>query len=424
MLVDRRQFITAAASTGLALGLSRRLTASEKDANSKIVIGVMGTGTRGTSLATTFAQQPNVEVAYVCDVDQARVAQAAEQVTKIGGSPQAVGDFRRILDDPSVDALVVATCNHWHAPASILACSAGKHVYVEKPCSHNPREGELMVEAARAHKRLVQMGSQRRSWPAINEAVQHLRDGLIGRAYLAQCWFESSRPSIGKGQETPAPAGLDYDLWQGPAPRRPFRDNYLHYNWHWFWEWGNGELGNNGIHFLDICRWGLGVDYPIRVSSAGGRYRFDDDQETPDTQTALYDFAGGKSISWDGLSCNRRPEGKKFDIVFHGETGSLAMSGAGYTVFDEKGKEIRTASGSGGDGNVPNFLAAVRQTAQLTSEIEEAHKSTLMCHLGNIAYRTQRTLHCDATNGHIQDDAAATALWTREYEPGWEPKIS
>jgi predicted dehydrogenase len=241
---------------------------------------------------------------------------------------------------------------------------------------------------------------------------------------LAQCWFESDRPSIGKGQEAPPPAGLDYDLWQGPAPRRPFRDNYLHYNWHWFWEWGNGELGNNGIHFLDICRWGLGVDYPIRVSSAGGRYRFEDDQETPDTQTALYDFEGGKSISWDGLSCNRRPEGKKFDIVFHGENGSLAMSGAGYTVFDDKGKEVRTASGSGGDGNVPNFLAAIRQTAQLTSEIEEAHKSTLICHLGNIAYRTKRTLHCDPANGHIQDDAAAIALWTREYEPGWEPKIS
>src|SRR5262249_2593679 len=200
--------------------------------------------------------------------------------------------------------LTVATCNHWHAPATILACAAGKHVYVEKPCSHNPNEGELMVAAARNHKRFVQMGNQRRSWPKIIEAMDQLHKGIIARGYLAQSWYYNRRPSIGHGKEAPIPEGLDYDLWQGPAPRRPFKSNYLHYNWHWFWHWGNGELGNNGIHMIDLCRWGLGVDYPVRVTSAGGRYRYADDQETPDTQVVAFEFEGRKTITWEGLSCN------------------------------------------------------------------------------------------------------------------------
>jgi predicted dehydrogenase len=423
--IDRRRFLGAAASTGLALGFSAPAARTAGlAASDKVVVGIMGMGGRGMGHVKTFGQQPGVEVAYVCDVDQHRVAKAAAGVSKSAEkAPKAVNDFRRILDDKAVDALVIATCNHWHAPAAILGCAAGKDVYVEKPCSHNPREGELMVEAARKHKRHVQMGNQRRSWPKVIEAIEQVRSGAIGRPYLAQAWYTNNRPSIGKGKAAAVPDGLDYDLWQGPAPRRSFHTNYLHYNWHWFWHWGNGELGNNGVHMIDLCRWGLGVDYPVRVTSAGGRYRFDDDQETPDTNVVTFDFADRKSITWEGLSCNQMPEGRVSDVLFQGESGSLAIHAGGYTIYDLKGKEVRKINGPGGDAShVANFLDAVRHGKPLNSEIEEGHKSTLLCHLGNIAYRTGRTLRCDPNHGHVVGDREAMALWTREYERGWEPK--
>lgn len=420
-LLDRRRFVQSAVSAGVAVGLGGRVLG----ASDRIVVGVMGMGGRGTALARGFEQQNGVEVGYVCDVDPKRAGRAADEIAKIKGhTPKSLTDFRRILDDKAVDVLVIATCNHWHAPAAILGCTAGKHVYVEKPCSHNPREGELIVEAARKHKRAVQMGNQRRSWPKVIEAIEQVRGGVIGRAYFAQCLYTNNRPSIGKGKETMAPEGLDYDLWQGPAPRRPFHNNYLHYNWHWFWHWGNGELGNNGVHSIDICRWGLGVDYPIQVNSIGGRYRYDDDQETPDTNIVTYNFDGKKSIAWEGLSCNQLPNGKTADMLFHGENGSLAISDGGYTIYDPKGKEVKKVAGPGSDTvHIANFLDGVRGSGKLNSEIEEGHKSTLLCHLGNIAYRLGRTLHCDGKNGQVRDDKQASAQWSREYEKGWEPKV-
>jgi predicted dehydrogenase len=419
--IDRRRFLGAAASTGLALAASGRVLG----ANDRVVVGVMGMGGRGTSLAETFQRQSNVEVAYVCDPDRSRADRATAAVAKVEGAktPQAVQDFRRMLEDKDVDVLVVATCNHWHAPGAILGCSAGKHVYVEKPCSHNAREGELMVAAARKNDRRVQMGNQRRSWPRVIEAMEVLHGGELGRVYYAQAYYTNNRPTIGHGKATSPPSGLDYDLWQGPAPRKAFRDNYLHYNWHWFWHWGNGELGNNGIHTIDLCRWGLGVDYPSHVTSAGGRFRFEDDQETPDTNMVAYTFEDGKTIAWEGLSCNRVP-GRIGDVVFHAEKGILAINDRGYTVYDPAGKEVRKVSGPGGDAiHIANFLAAVRGEAKLNSEIEEGHKSTLLCHLGNIAYRTGRALKCDPKQGHIRGDREAMALWAREYEKGWEPKV-
>jgi predicted dehydrogenase len=418
--LSRRTFLGTSAA---ALATTPRLMAA--DANDKIVVGVMGMGGRGTGLAQLFARQPNVEVAYVCDVDAGRAAQAQKAVASGSKSqPQAVGDFRRILDDKAVDVFVCAACNHWHAPSTILASLAGKHTYVEKPCSHNPREGELMVAAARKADRRVQMGNQRRSYPKTIEAIQALRDGVIGRVYFAQSWYTANRPSIGTGEAKDPPAGLDYNLWQGPAPRKPFRSNYLHYNWHWFWHWGNGELGNNGVHTIDICRWGLGVDYPVRVTSAGGRYRYKDDQETPDTHVVCFDFPGGATITWEGFSCNQIPTGTKPIALFQGENGSLAIADNGYTVYDPKGKEVKKVSGSGGDApHVANFLAAVRNGEKLNSEIEEGHKSTLLCHLGNIAQRTGHALRCDPATGRIENDAEAMRLWTREYAAGWEPKV-
>jgi predicted dehydrogenase len=438
---DRRRFLGAAAAGGFAaarasLGANARARGAAAAAgpgpSETVVVGVMGMGGRGTSHATGFAGLPGVEVAYVCDVDERRAGMAADATAKVasgkgGRPPKGVADFRRILDDPDVDALVIATCNHWHAPAAILACAAGKHAYVEKPCSHNPREGELLVAAARKHDRVVQMGNQRRSWPRIVEAIERVRGGAIGRAEFARCCYSNTRPTIGRGRERPVPEWLDYALWQGPAPGRPYRDNILHYNWHWFWHWGNGELGNNGIHTIDVCRWGLDAGYPTRVTSAGGRYRFVDDQETPDTHVVTFEFPGRKAITWEGLSCSAfRPGGPTAEIVFYGDKGALAISGGGYAIHDLKGKPVETVGGPGGDaGHQANFVAAIRDRAGVkpNSEIAEGHRSTLLCHLGNIAHRTGRSLRCDEKDGRILDDAEAMTMWGREYARGWEPKV-
>lgn len=420
--VNRRTFILGTAATGLALGMNARAD----NATNKLVVGIMGTGGRGTALAKTFAEQEGVEIAYTCDADIKRAENASSVVAKLGKTaPKAIQNFKEILDDKKVDVLVCATCNHWHAPATILACDAGKHVYVEKPCSHNPREGELMVEAARKHKKKVQMGNQRRSWEKIQEACDRVRKGdAIGRAYFAQSWYTNNRPTTGKGEAMAPPASLDYEMWQGPAPRKPFKSNYLPYTWHWFWHWGNGELGNNGVHMIDLCRWGLGVDYPNRVTSSGGRFRFDDDQETPDTHVVSFEFPGKKSITWEGLSCSQLESKMPADVLFVGEKGTLVIRGFGYTIYDPKGKEVEKVDGKGADSNhIGNFLNAVRGGKPLNSEIEEAYKSTLLCHLGNIAHRTGRALKCESTNGKILDDKAAMELWTREYAKGYEPKV-
>ena len=427
--LDRRQFITRAAAGGAAWGLMAGAgRAAEDRPNEAIVVGVMGMGGRGTRLAEVFQKQKNTRVAAVCDVDRSRAQSAADAVEKAGGSrPGVVSDYRRILEDGSVDALVIATCDHWHAPAAIEACKAGKHVYVEKPCSHNPREGELLVEAARKHKRAVQMGNQRRSWPKIVEGIERLRDGVIGPVYYSRGWYANTRGSIGEGKPADPPRGLNYDLWQGPAPRRPFHTNYLHYNWHWFWNWGTGEAGNNGVHAIDLCRWGLGVDYPTRVTSVGGRYAFNDDQQTPDTHVIGMDFEGGKSAMWEGLSCNRHGIHQTgFGASFHGKDGTMVITGGGYTLYDKSDKKTEEVGGPGGnDTHVANFLTAIREGDPMLchSEIEGGHKSTLLCHLGNIAHRTGRSLKCDPKTGRILDDEEAMRHWSREYAPGWEPKV-
>jgi predicted dehydrogenase len=420
--VNRRTFLASAAVAAYFANPARPMEAT------RIRLGVVGTGGRGTEHARAFASVSDVAIAYVCDVDESRAHKAATAVGKVKGvatEPKAVGDFRHILDDKEIDAITIATCNHWHAIMGILACQAGKHVYVEKPCSHNPREGELLIAAARKHKRHVQMGNQRRSYGHYIEAVQKLRDGVIGRAYLGKSWYFNNRPSIGRGKLTDPPKGLNYELWEGPAPHRPFKDNYLHYNWHWFWHWGNGELGNNGVHTIDVCRWGLGVDYPVHVTSSGGRYRYEDDQETPDTHTVSFQFDGRKMITWEGLSCNQAPGGAAFDIVFHGEKGSMVLKDSGYTIHDAKGKEVEKFPGHDAkqDRHFGNWLAAIRGAEKLNSEIEEGHKTTLLCHLGNIAQRTGRSLRCDPKDGKVVGDAEAMKFWTREYAKGWEPKV-
>ncbi|RMG37700.1 MAG: gfo/Idh/MocA family oxidoreductase [Planctomycetota bacterium] len=423
--IGRRDFLrTSTAALGTTAWAFAAGASAADTAERPVRVGVMGLS-RGRQLAYVFAQQPHVTVKYVCDVDENRANAAAQFLKSRGFETTPIRDFRRILDDPQIDALVCAAPNHWHGPATILACKAGKHVYVEKPCSHNPQEGEWMVQAARKYKRCVQMGTQRRSGPGTRLAIQKLREGIIGRVYLSRSWYNNVRGPIGHGKPAPVPPNLDYDLWQGPAPRVPYYDNRIHYNWHWFWHWGNGELGNNGVHSIDLSRWGLGVDYPVRVTSSGGRYRYDDDQQTPDTHTVCFEFPGECQIVWEGLSCNRHRIGW---VAFYGENGALELDSNGtHRVYDARDKlvdEYKT-NRLGEPEHVQNFLQAVRadDPSLLNQEIEEGHKSTLLCHLGNIAHRTGHTLECDPANGHIRNDDQAMALWRREYEPGWEPQV-
>ncbi len=392
--------------------------------NDKVIVAVMGVNSRGTDLAGGFVAQ-GAEIAYVCDPDVRAIQKCLKAIDgKQSRSPQGVQDFRKALEDKAVDALVIAAPDHWHAPATILACQAGKHVYVEKPASHNPREGELMIAAARKHNRAVQLGTQRRSMPGVIEGIERLKSGELGRVLFSRGWYNNSRPSIGIGKSAPVPEWLDYNLWQGPAPEQGYRSNVVHYNWHWFWHWGTGELGNNGIHALDICRWGLGVDYPRRVTANGGKYFYDDDQQTPDTHVVTYDF-GEKGLTWEGRNWHRRGfEGTMYGVAFYGEKGTMLMEDGGYRILAMDGKEVTKTGGPEGDGaHLKNFLECVRSGKRPNADIEEGHKSTLLCHLGNIAYRTGRTLNTSPQSGRIEGDKEAMELWSREYRKGWEPKV-
>lgn len=424
--IQRRNFMKAA-SAGFFVSTLANAAPARAAANDKFVVGVMGVNGRGGALARGFASLPDAEVAYVCDVDQRAIDKVVASVEgKQERKPAGVVDFHKVLDDKTVDVLVVATPDHWHAPATILGVNAGKHVYVEKPCSHNAAEGEMMIAAARKHNKVVQMGTQRRSWPLMIEMVERLRNGVIGNTYFSRSWYCNRRGSIGVGKPAEVPSWLDYSLWQGPAPEMAYHDNYLHYNWHWFWNWGTGELGNNGIHSLDISRWGLGVEYPSRVTAGGARLRYDDDQQTPDTHIVTFDYDDKKTITWEGTSWSPRGfEKSGWGIAFHGDAGTLVTDGNQYTIFDMHNKEVekKTASEPSDGVHFANFLQCIRDSKRPNADIEIGHKSTLLCHLGNIAWRTGHTLTTDPTNGHIVDDAQAQALWGREYRPGWEPKV-
>jgi predicted dehydrogenase len=419
----RRGLAAAATVSTVSFPFIARAGASPGE---RVRLGVMGANGRGSELIRGFSSLGGAEIAYVCDVDSRAIGKGVKAVNaeKQPQEPKGVKDFRRILEDRNVDALVVAAPDHWHGPATILACAAGKHVYVEKPACHNPQEGEWMVAASRKHRRVVQLGTQRRSYPGIREGIEHLHQGLLGRVLFVRGWYNNTRASIGVGKPAPVPSWLDYDLWQGPAPDRPYQDNVIHYNWHWFWHWGTGELGNNGIHSLDVCRWGLGVDYPLHVTCGGGKYRFEDDQETPDTQVVTFDF-GGKSIVWEGRSWHPRGfEGSGFGAAFYGERGTMIMDGGTYKVFDFNGKEMAQQQAKGGDSlHYQNFLDAIRADRRPNADIEDGYKSTLLCHLGNIAWRIGRALKLDPQTHGIVGDPEAAALWSREYRPGWTPQV-
>jgi predicted dehydrogenase len=444
---SRRTFMKKASTGAFALTLggvlpsfSAKSYQNIQGANEKIRVACMGVNSRGLAVGKNFAHQKNCEVLHVCDVDSRAAEVCIDAIGKIqANKPRATPDFRNALEDKDLDALIVTAPDHWHAPAALLACSAGKHVYLEKPCSHNPNEGEMLIKSAEKHKRVLQMGNQRRSWPNVAGAIAELHAGVIGRPYFAKTWYTNNRPSIGIGKETAVPSWLNYDLWQGPAPRKAFKDNLIHYNWHWFWHWGTGEALNNGTHMVDLARWGLQVEYPTKVSSNGGRFMYQDDWETPDTQVINLEFANKSMISWEGRSCNGKSiEANSVGIIFYAEQGSMVIeSGNSYKIYDLKNnlvKEVKNnftvdarnlsdPSQNLDALHILNFFDGIRLGTRLNSDIVSGHQSTLLVQLGNISQRVGRSLQIDPKNGHILNDKAAMKFWSRTYQAGWEPTI-
>jgi predicted dehydrogenase len=443
---SRRDFLKKAASGtaavtfgGVLPGFSAQSYSRISGSNEKVRVSVMGVNSRGRALARNFARQANCEVRHICDVDSRASQRCIETVGEIQAvKPDACRDFRDSLESEDIDALVIAAPDHWHAPATLMAIQAGKHVYVEKPLSHNPQEGEMLTLAAGSYGRVIQMGSQRRSWPIVKEGIQKLKDGVLGRIYFGKAWYANNRGPIGKGKVVPVPDWLDWDLWQGPAPRRDFKANVVHYNWHWLWHWGTGEALNNGTHSIDLLRWGMGVEYPVRVSSNGGRYRYEDDWETPDTQVISLDFQEGVTMTWEGRSCNGKAvDGQGVGSMFYGERGSMLIAGGNaYTLYDLEGNIVEHVSDAEKvdprntvdpaqslDGiHIRNFLDGITRGTKVNADVYDGHKSTLLVQLGNIAQRAGRSLQIDPENGRILGDEEASRYWGRTYEKGWEMK--
>lgn len=440
---SRRDFIKKAAlgSAGItigAMGLSPASYGRIIGANDRVNFAIVGLNSRGKALMRSSLASPNTAIRYVCDVDSRVLESAKNEVKELGGKkPKALEDFRELIEKKDLDAVAVATPEHWHAPMAIMAAQAGKNVYVEKPCSHNPHEGELLVQVQQKTGKVIQMGNQQRSAPSSIQAIKDIRDGIIGNAYFGKAWYSNNRGSIGNGQTVAPPEWLNWELWQGPAPRSDFRDNLVHYNWHWFRNYGTGEIHNNGTHEIDICRWALGVDFPEKVSSSGGRYHFNDDWEFADTQVANFEFPENKLITWEGKSCNNfKYHNRGRGATIHGTAGTVLLDRNAYQAFDQQGKLIKevkeenksattdvVGAGALDTYHMTNFVNAIRNGEKLNSPISDASTTSLLCHLGNISQQLERVLHTDTSNGHIKDDHEAMQLWKRDYEPGWELKV-
>ncbi len=427
--MNRRQFVTTSASAALASTLGSRINAANKSANDTVRVAVVGFRGQGGGHIRNYLRMQNVEVAALCDVDPTVMAKGVADVEKASGKkPQIFTDIRKLLEDKSIHAISIATPNHWHSLMGIWACQAGKDVYVEKPCSHTYWEGQKLVDAARKYNRIVQHGTNSRSSVALREAMQLLREGVIGDVYMARGLCFKWRDTIGRKPDGATPDGVDYDLWLGPAPKRPFNPNRFHYNWHWNWDYGNGDLGNQGIHEMDICRWGLGVTAPTKVSSMGGHFMFDDDQQTPNTQVSTMEFnKDGKKVMlvfevrhWMTNHEAGIGEGKDSNTignVFYGSKGYMAIDGyTSYKVFLGREQQPGPARQAGGS-TWENFIQAVRsrKRTDLHAEIEEGHLSSALVHFANISYKTGRTIDFDATKGQIVNDAEANRMLRRYY---------
>jgi predicted dehydrogenase len=411
--LNRRRFLRTSAASVAALSAVSAAGAADKP-NEKIRLAVLGVHGRGQGLLHGFSSFEGVEIAAVCDPDENVIAGALKKINeRQKRQPKIEKDLRRLFDDRDIHAVAIATPDHWHALAAIWACQAGKDVYVEKPISHNLIEGRRMVEAARKHDRIVQVGTQRRSGAHFQSAAEFVRSGKLGKVPFIRTWIAGNRPSIGHKKGGPVPAGVDYDLWLGPAPQRAFNPNRFHYNWHWNWDYGTGELGNNGIHMLDVARMVAGLEAPKTISCGGGKLYYDDDQQTPDTHIVIYDFPG-TTVVWEHRIWSKTGvEGEGSGVILYGEKGTL--------VFDKKGWHVRdgvTASDKAADIEKPhlgNFLDCVRSRKRPNADIEEGHKSTRLCHLGNVSYRVGRRLTFDASTETLRGDAGANQLLGRAY---------
>ncbi len=440
---NRRDFIkkTTAGSLALTLG-GLPFTALGNTriigANDHINCAVIGVRSRAKAHVRAIHANDNAKILYNCDVDDLIIEEHNIWCQKtIGYVPKVEKDFRKILEDKDVDAVFIATPEHWHAPMAIMAMQAGKHVYIEKPCSHNPHENELLVAAQNKYGKKVQMGNQQRSARTSIQAIKDIRAGEIGEVYKGEAYYSNNRGSIGKGKEIAVPKTLDWDLWQGPAPRENYRDNIHPYNWHWFKTWGTGEMHNNGTHEVDICRWALGVDLPESVTSFGGKYAYDDDWQFVDNQQVTFKYPDNKFITWTGHSRGViMPEQPGRGVTIYGSKGIIQLDRNFYKQFDLQGNPVKmefekaqsATTNTRGEGNldvnhVGNFFDAIRSDTSLHAEINDASISTMLCHLGNMAQDAGETLKVDQKTGKVLNNENAMKSWKREYAKGWEPKL-
>lgn len=439
-MVTRREFLDtlAVGAAGLAIGATAKSYGQILGSNDRLNFAVIGLNGRAYAhLSSLKANKDAARISHVCDVDGVILKKFAGSVEhELGYAPATGKDFRNILQLKEVDAITIATPDHWHAPMAIAGLQAGKHVYVEKPCSHNPAEGTMLVAAQEKYKKLVQMGIQQRSSPHTIEIVDKIHNGLIGRPYFAKSWYSNVRKSIGTGKEAPVPPQLDWDLWQGPAPRRPYRDNIHPYNWHWFRLYGTGETLNNGTHEVDVCRWALGVDYPKRITSSGGRYQFKDDWQFYDTLVTSFEY-DDRMITWEGKSCQgMKVYNRDRGSAIMGTAGTVVVDRDGYEVYDYKGNKTDafvtgkttassdlTGADSMTDAHFANFIAAIKQGDKLNAPVSVGNVAVTMLQLSNIAWEVNRELDLDVADGHIQHDPEAMKMWGREYESDWAPHL-
>jgi predicted dehydrogenase len=432
--LTRREFVHKSSTRAAALltaGPFLKTSFARNSPNETIQMAVMGIRSRGAAHAATLSKLPNVNVAALCDIDERLFPKAVAEVEKISGRrPITETDIRKILENKEIDAISIAAPNHWHALATIWACQAGKHVYVEKPVSYTIAEGRRMVEASRKYNRIVQTGTQNRTSPLVQAAMDFLHAGKLGKLYMVKCVVFRPRESLGRQTNSAVPSGVHYDLWLGPAPWRPFNENRFHYNWHWFWDTGNGETGNNGPHYTDMARWALQkYEHPKRIQSMGGYDVFDCDQETPNTQMSMMEYADGSRVQLEvrGLYTNAE-DGIRMGLIIYGSEGWMHLGGNEWKTYygrknepgeqrvDKETEHVSDITLTEDGAHFWNFIDAVRNNQRdlLKADILEGHLSAAMCHLSNIAYRTRRQVVFDSANECFPGDAEANSFLNRE----------
>ncbi len=441
-MVTRRNFLEGAAVTAAAVAsTSAKSYARIMGANGRVNFAVIGVHSRGYAhLAALHANKDNAQIVAVADVDSRYLEKFCSDTTaKMGMEPKGEKDFRKVLANKDVDAITIATPDHWHAPMGILGMQAGKHVYVEKPCAYNPQEGMWLVETQKKTGKLCQMGSQRRSSKPVIEAIEKLRSGVIGTPYWAETWYATARKPIGVGKPIPVPETLDWDLFQGPAPRRAYTDNVHPYNWHWFRQWGTGETLNNGTHEVDVAVWAMQVGLPHRVTAVGGRYQAKDDWQFYDNLDVAFEYPDAM-ITWKGSCISaKKTYGRDRGVAIHGTKGTMVIDIGDWEVYDEKdhiveasAKAVKSAAAPSSDRagidvhtdqHFGNFIGAIRNGEALHQPVAQGNISVTALHLANVAYFTKRSLNINGSGNIIGDKEAQAMTKRAEYAKGFEPKV-